>query len=162
MNIDEFKGAFEGAARPTHFSVSGLGADRSISFMIKAAQIPASTLGVIEVPHMGRKIKIPGDRTFAEWSLTVINDKNFTLRKHFEDWSSRINHHRDNTGERDTESIKLDGFVDQLDDQGKVLARYQFVGCWPSEVGQIDLAKDSTDTLEEFPIVLQYDYWVRI
>lgn len=162
LNIDEFKGAFEGAARPTHFQISGMGADRSIGFMVKSAQIPASTLGVIEVPHMGRKIKVPGDRTFAEWPITVINDKKFTLRKHFEDWSTKINDHKKNTGTRDNESIKYDAYVDQLDDAGKVIARYRFVGCWPSEVGAIDLAKDSNDTLEEFPVTIQYDYWERL
>lgn len=162
MNIDEFKGAFEGAARPTLFKVSGLGASRKLEFMCKAAQIPQSQVGIIEVPHMGRKIKIPGDRTFEPWNLTIINDRDFEIRKHFEDWSGRINHHKDNTGETNPESIKYDGYVSQLDESGKTIARYRFVGCWPSEVGAIDLAKDANDTLEEFPVILQYDYWERI
>ena len=41
-------------------------------FFIKAAQLPASTIGFIEVPYKGRKVKRPGDRTFAEWTLTVL------------------------------------------------------------------------------------------
>lgn len=162
LNIDDFKAAFEGAARPTLYKVSGLGADRSIEFMVKAAQIPASTLGVIEVPHMGRKIKIAGDRTFEPWTITIINDGKFVLRKFFEDWSNRINHHSDNTGESNAESYKFDGYVTQLDEKGNTIAQYRLVGCWPAEVGAIELSKDSTDTLEEFTATLQYDYWERI
>ena len=39
--------------------------DRNLStFLVKAANLPASTIGVIEVPFRGRQLKIAGDRTF--------------------------------------------------------------------------------------------------
>ena len=75
---------------------------RSVSelsrFMIKTANLPASTVGVIDVPFRGRNLKIAGDRTFDVWTITVINDVDFTIRTAFEKWMNAINKHDDNTG----------------------------------------------------------------
>ena len=60
-------------------------------FLVKTAQIPASNIGTIEVPYRGRMLKVAGDRTFEPWSVTVINDGNFEVRKAFETWSRGIN-----------------------------------------------------------------------
>ena len=77
-NISSFAGQFlKGGIRPHLFEVNGtIGpfSDEKIPFLVKAAQLPASTLGLIEVPYRGRKIKVPGDRTFAEWQITVLAD----------------------------------------------------------------------------------------
>ena len=34
------------------------------TFLVKAANIPASVVGVVNVPYRGRQLKIAGDRTF--------------------------------------------------------------------------------------------------
>ena len=44
-------------------------------FLCKAAQLPASYVGNLEVPFRGRVMKVAGDRTFDPWSVTVINDQ---------------------------------------------------------------------------------------
>ena len=49
------------------------------NMLCKSAALPASNLGVIEVPFRGRTVKIAGDRTFDTWTATVINDRNFTI-----------------------------------------------------------------------------------
>ena len=95
-NISDFAGKFlKGGIRPSLFAVQGnfpfFGQDASAPLLIKAAQLPASTLGTIEVPYRGRKIKVPGDRTFAEWQITVLADGDFQLRDKFEDRYDKIN-----------------------------------------------------------------------
>lgn len=161
MNITNFKGSFKSLARPTLFRVKGFGADLQLEFLCKAAQIPGSTLGVIEVPYMGRKIKLPGDRTYPEWTITIQNDEKFTLRNYFDEWTNRINDPELNVGSPIVESLKEDGYVEQLSLDDKVIARYKLIGAWPSEVAPIDVSFESTDTVEEFTVALQYDYWVR-
>ena len=64
--------------------------------MCRAAQMPASTLGTIEVPYFGRKVKIAGDRTFAEWTVTLIQDEDMIIRNSMEEWSNSINSHLGN------------------------------------------------------------------
>lgn len=161
MNIDSFKASFDNLAKPTLFHVSGLGADRNIEFLCKAAQIPASTIGVIEVPFRGRKIKQPGDRTYIEWTITILNDNDFSLRTYFENWQNDINSPEANLGPNSAEAVKQDAFVTHLDSEDKTIAQYQLVGCWPSEVSAIELNSDSVDTIEEFTVTFQYDYHDR-
>ena len=68
-----------------------------ITLMCKSAQLPASNVGVIEVPFRGRTVKIAGDRTFDNWSATFINDKDMKARAYFEKWLNIINTHNANT-----------------------------------------------------------------
>ena len=88
FNINTFTGALKlGGARGSLFSVSitnpvnGV-ADIQTPFMVKAASIPSSELGVIDVPYFGRQVKVPGNRTFPEWSTTIINDEDFQRGKY--------------------------------------------------------------------------------
>jgi len=69
-----------------------------MEFLCKAASLPASTIGTIEVPFRGRILKIPGDRTFAEWQLTILNDNDFAIKNAFEEWMNLINSHVGNVG----------------------------------------------------------------
>jgi hypothetical protein len=66
------------------------GSNLMSTFLVKAANLPASTIGVIEVPYRGRTLKIAGDRTFEPWTVTVLNDQEFRLRAKFEEWATRI------------------------------------------------------------------------
>ena len=86
FNINEIKSQLAlGGARPSLFQVTltnpvNAAADLKFPFMCRAAQMPASTLGTIEVPYFGRKVKIAGDRTFAEWTVTLIQDEDMIVR----------------------------------------------------------------------------------
>ena len=50
-----------------------------VNLLCKSAALPASQLGVIEVPFRGRTVKIAGDRTFDTWTATFFNDSGNTL-----------------------------------------------------------------------------------
>ena len=85
FNVNEIRSQLTlGGARNSLFQVTfsnpanSVG-DIKVPFMVRASQIPASTLGVIEVPYFGRKIRLAGDRTFGEWSVVVINDESYFL-----------------------------------------------------------------------------------
>ena len=112
--------------------------------------------------YRGRKIKVPGDRTFAEWTITVLADGEYKLRDKFEAWSSSINSHETNNSTEDTPlqgTIYQDWQVYSLDRKGNQIKGYNFIGCWPSEISAIDLSHETTDSLAEFTVTLQYSYW---
>lgn len=161
MNINDFKGSFSSIARSTHFRVSGFGMPEKATLTCKAASIPASNLGPIEVPYMGRKIKVAGDRTYDEWSITIINTNDWEVRSYFEDWVTSINSEEENTGIVNPSDYKMDGMIEHLDTNGNVIASYSMVGAWPSLVGPIELAWDNNDAIEEFEVTIQYDYYSR-
>ena len=88
-NINDFKAKLAGGgARANQFKVTmpfpgyaQVGGEiEDLAFLCTTAQIPAMNVGLVNVPFRGRQIKIAGDRTFADWSITVLNDTNFKLR----------------------------------------------------------------------------------
>lgn len=168
MRIDDFKAKLQGGgARPNLFRIilpfptyAVVGGETSeLSFLCKGAQLPAATIGVIEVPWRGRQVKIAGDRTFEEWTITVINDTDFLIKNAFERWSNQINEHLENTGLINPTDYESSAVIEQLDRNENVLKRYSMVGMWPSEVSSIEVSMDSTDEIEEFTVTLQYQYW---
>lgn len=169
MRIDAFKQALRGGgARPNLFEVtgnfptgSGGGAIENMKFLIKAASIPQDNLGTIEVPYRGRQLKIAGDRTFDSWSITVINTNDFQLRNAFEQWHELINGHITNESAVNLDDYFQDWTVKQLDRSGGVSETYTFSGCFPESIGAIELSHESGDTIEEFEVTLQYQYWTH-
>ena len=140
-------------------------------FTVRAANLPSSQVGVVEVPFRGRVLKIAGDRTFEPWTITVQNDVGFQLRTGFESWMESIQAYTENiTQESDIEKYLQDMTVTQIGRTGKAaqggnkseakaLAKYKFYSIWPSSVSAIDLDFGNNDSIEEFTVELQVQYW---
>ncbi|HIJ11222.1 TPA: hypothetical protein HA278_04145 [Candidatus Woesearchaeota archaeon] len=161
--LSQFQGQLRsGGARPSLFKVNlpgqGIPTEK-FSFLCKAASLPASTIGPILVPYRGRQLKLAGDRTFADWTLTVINDSDFEIREALENWSEKINSYEKNVGVETPQSYCVDASVDQLDRTEAVTRSYNFYQIWPSELSDIPLAYDSVDTIEEFTVTFQVQWW---
>ena len=177
--IDDFKGKLVGGgARPNLFEVelnfpSGLDIDATgdvpekMRFMIKAAELPASNVGDIPVAFRGRILHVAGDRTFDPWTVTVINDVDFGIRRAMERWSNAINNHEFDSGETNPNTYQSDANVFQLgrkvskDGEAAipVLRRYKFHGIYPTQVSPIPLDYGSTDSIEEFQVQFQVHWW---
>ena len=128
--------------------------------LCKSAAIPGMTIGTIEVPfRAGRKIKVPGDRTFADWSVTIINDENHKLRRIFTEWINFIStgDYESATKSTNTEYYQ-DILVTHLKANGNASRFYELNGAYPTDIGALDLSYDSTDTLSEFTVNFQYHY----
>lgn len=168
-SVDEFKARLAGGgARGNLFQCTlanprgGLGVDLDIdfsSFMCEAAQLPASTIGVINIPFRGRQLKVAGDRTFDVWTVTVINDTEFKIRNSMERWMNAISNHADAGGTQNPELYFADLKVDQFDRDESVIKTYNFRDAFPTEVSAIDLSYGDTDTIERFTVTFQYQYW---
>ena len=96
-------------------------------FLTKAANLPASNVAPIEVPFRGRMLKIAGDRTFDTWTITVINDTDFSIRSAFEKWMNTINRVSDNTGVTNPADYHADAYVYQLDRNGDTSEKISFL-----------------------------------
>jgi len=173
-SINDFIQHFQGGGLRQHlFEVEGeigrdeFGGNSSLPFLIQSASLPASTLGTIPIPYRGRQIKIPGDRTFAEWTITVIASTDMRIRNSFEAWSNDINSYEGNTlfgpdfgSAGPFGAIFKDWRVYQLNRQGEKIKGYEMIGCWPSDIGAITVDATSTDTIETFDVTLQYSYFL--
>lgn len=166
LGVDDFKSKLRGGgARPNLFQVTinypgfANGDPELTSFLVEAATLPGSTFGIITVPFRGRILKMAGDRTFAEWSTTIINDTDFAIRDAIERWMNGINSHSANTGLTTPISYEADLKVDQLDRNGDVIKNYTFRGAFPSDLSEITLGYGDNDTIERFTCTWAYQYF---
>lgn len=180
FNVDQFRTALQyDGARPNLFEVVlnfpnyvelGALAGSQSRFMCKTAQLPGSTMGVVEVPYFGRQIKVAGNRTFAEWSVTIINDEDFAIRNAFERWHRGINDNVTNLRSAGAISTTSAGSSYAVDAQvyqyakkgGSPIKSYKFIGMFPSDIAAIDLDWSSNDTIEEYSVTLSYQYWTTL
>ena len=173
--ISQFKSALiGGGARPNLFEVELTTLPNNIAwdsdnfrFMCKSAALPAQNVASIDVPFRGRIFKVAGDRTIDTWTVTIINDEGFILRNAFEEWSNLIADLDTNIGATDPSAYMVNAKVYQLgrgsvpssqDNTGNsnaVLKEYEFIDIFPTNVSQIDLSYDSSDTIEEFTVEFQ-------
>ena len=185
--LDAFKGRMiGGGARPNLFECELYFPDEAIPadttrdaltdrtrFMVKAANLPASNISPINIPFRGRNLKVAGDRTFDPWTITIINDVDFSIRTAFERWMNLINKHEDNAGITDPTLYQKDLYVKQLgraqvggtvpqtEAKIPVLKQYRFLGTFPTNVSDIALSYDSSDTIEEFSVTMEVQ-WVDV
>lgn len=159
LNITDFKGSFKSGARPNLYKVlmGRLGAD--IEFLAKGSSLPASTIGNIDVPYLGRQIKVPGNRIFEPWIVTIFNDIDFQIRHLVTMWMDEINGHQSNLGKAEVRDVYSDAEVHQLGRDGETLSTYHIVDMYPTEMSAIDLAYDANDTVEEFTVTFEMNYW---
>jgi len=157
LGVDDFKSKLRGGgARPNLFKVTinypgfANGDAELSSFLVEAASLPGSTFGIIPVFFRGRILKMAGDRTFAEWNTTIINDTDFNIRNAIERWMNGINAHSANTGLTTPIAYEADLKVDQLDRNGDVLKTYTFRGAYPQDLSEIALSYADNDNIERF------------
>ena len=137
--------------------------------LVKTAALPASNIGTIPIPFRGRVLNVAGDRTFESWTVTVINDTDFAIRRVFEKWMNGINRHSDTSGYLNPSDYQLDIEVSQLGrapfkssgDSGNVpiLRTYKLYGCFPTSVGSIPLSYDDTDSIEQYDVTFEIQWW---
>ena len=172
-----------GGARPNMFEVNitlpeqvqGLGdISQDMRFLVKAAEIPAANIGNIPVPFRGRVLPVAGDRTFDPWTVTIINDASFDIRRVMEEWSNLINDLQFDIGDINPADYQTSAQVFQLSRQSQgsggastgrkgeiiqTLRTYNFEGIYPNTVSSIPLDYGATDQIEEFQVTFNYLFW---
>lgn len=171
FNVNDFRSQMVGdGARPNLFEVSMPfpafalpgNAQTKLTFMCKSAQLPASTVNSVPINYFGRELKFAGNRVFAPWLITIINDEDFAVKNAFERWMQGINSHVANirlATALPPAGYTVDGDVTQFGKTGNTIKKYKFVGMFPTDVSQIDLDWGANDQIEEFSVTLEYQWW---
>ena len=184
-SLTDFKSRLSGGgARPNLFEVeitpgdlpdgiTALDGD-TFKYLCKAAQLPASNVASIDVPFRGRTFKVAGDRTFDTWTITIINDTDFAIRRTMEEWAQLVAQYQDGSGATDPASYMGSAIVRQLGRKSsqigegagnskenglEAIAVYRFADIYPTNISAIDLSYDTTDTIEEFTVEFTVNYW---
>ena len=180
LGLLSFQKAIKGGVRPNLFQVNhgfptGVTPPAisevqggEVPYMCKAAALPATNVGTVELPFRGRVIKVPGDRTYETWTGTFYMDDAFELRAAYEKWIELTNGVGANIATAGISS-ESDGIlkqikVDQLskfDGDGqnlKVIRQYELFSAFPVSVSQVSVAYDNNDSYEEFDVEFAYQF----
>jgi hypothetical protein len=168
MDITKFKGLLgAGGARPNQFRVV-LGfpgyvttaVDGEYSLLVSGAAIPASNVNPTLIQYRGREVKLAGERTFDPWTVTIINDTEFSLRKPIEEWMAGLNDLESNTGVLTPAEYQADIIVQHLDRNEDVLATYKLFDAFPINMSEIALQYGQNDVIEEFTVTFNYSHYL--
>jgi hypothetical protein len=174
-SINSFISGFNGGLRPNRFLVvgtfpqlSGLSnnTDQFI-YHVRGANIPGSDLSEIPVAYRGREFKIPGNRTYSTWQMTIIDDVQYSLWSNFHKWSNAINNHVNNIPDSTAitnfnfTQIMQDWTVQQLDINGNCTRAVKLIGCWPSIISEISFLMDENESFCTFTVDMEYQYFIK-
>ena len=165
-NLSGFTQALQGGgARANQFSVSmsgsgAAGLTGNFHFLCRSAQIPALTIGEIAVPYRGRQIFLAGDRTYDAWTVTVMNDRQYSVRAFLESWMDDMS---DIGGTTKANALSASTYygnatVMQLDRNNSAIRTYKLEGVWPTTLDAIDLSFDANDAIEEFGATFRFNW----
>lgn len=165
FNVETFRNRLaNGGSRPNQFKVdlgSRVGSELS-SFLVTSASLPGQTIGTASVFYRGREVKLAGDKVFAAWSTTIINDSELRIRALIEAWMQRIENNETKVTDL---SQNLSGYasditVYQLDKNGNEIRSYTLVGAWPTDISEIGLDFGSNDVISSFSCTWNYQHFI--
>jgi hypothetical protein len=143
---------------------------KKTTFMCNAAQLPGSTLGIAPTYYFGREVKLAGNRTFADWTVTILNDEDFLIRNMMERWMDGMGSNAENLRRPSAAALAgastyaVDAYVTQFKKTGttksfEIAKEYTIVGMFPIDISPIDLAWSSNDQVEEFQVTFALQHW---
>ena len=127
----------------------------SLQFRAKGSQLPSSELGVMEVPYRGRKLKVPAQRSFSEWTVTVMETKSMEVRTKLEEWMDELD--GSESGIREPDKL-IDISVSLLNGNGSKAISFMLFGAFPTAIGTIDLSFDEQTAPLEYQVTFNYSY----
>lgn len=162
MELTELLKSFKSGdfARPNLFQVEIPYLGDSFNVKCKAATMPPGNVESIDVGYMNRKIKVAGDRTFEDWTVTIYGDDAHETRQQILDWQAMA-HSQGNEITGDTPAdYKKTGVIRQISRNGKTITKeHTVVGIWPKIVGEIALDWDTNNEIETFEVTFALDWW---
>jgi hypothetical protein len=163
FDLEGFRTALINGSRPNQFQVF-LGDrvdNRTSTFLVTAASLPGQTIGTASIFYRGREVKLAGDKVFAPWSTTILNDSDLSIRQAIEDWMAEIEDNVTKEGAAaDLTEYATDIIVSQLDKNGEVIRTYALIGAWPTDVSDIPLSFDANDQISSFTCTWNYQHFV--
>lgn len=169
FNVERFKSALtNGGARPNQFAVqmsfptyvSGAAiAVARAPFLVNIAELPGQTVNPAIVQYRGREVKFVGDRIYAPWTITVLNDAEMSIRNAIEQWMGGMEDYASKIGRLQPSEYQRDMDVFQLDRNGNILKSYKLVNAFPVDLSPVALDFGANDQISQFTVTFQYQHF---
>jgi hypothetical protein len=169
FNVERFKSSLtNGGARPNQFMVQlsfpTYVAGQSLAvarapFLVSVAELPGQTVNPAIVQYRGREVKFVGDRVYAPWTITVLNDAEMSIRTAMEQWMGGMEDNADKFGRLQPAEYQRDMQVYQLDRNGNALKEYNIVNAFPVDLSPVALDFGANDQISTFTVTFQYQHF---
>jgi len=169
FNVERFKSALtNGGARPNQFAVQMsfptyvAGAQLAVArapFLISVAELPGQTVNPAIVQYRGREVKFVGDRIYAPFTMTVLNDAEMSIRTALEQWMGGMEDYASKFGRLQPSEYQRDMQVFQLDRNGNALKSYSIVNAFPVDLSPVGLDFGANDQISSFTVTFQYQHF---
>jgi T4-like virus tail tube protein gp19 len=169
FNVERFKSALtNGGARPNQFAVQlsfpTYVASQSLAvarapFLVSVAELPGQTVNPAIVQYRGREVKFVGDRVYAPWTITVLNDAEMSIRTAMEQWMNGMEDYANKFGRLQPSEYQRDMQVFQLDRNGNALKSYNIVNAFPVDLSPVALDFGANDQISSFTVTFQYQHF---
>ena len=170
FNVESFKSALtNGGARPNQFAVQlsfptyvtgqALAVARA-PFLVSVAELPGQTVNPAIVQYRGREVKFVGDRIYAPWTITVLNDADMSIRNAMEQWMGGMEDYENKFGQLQPALYQRDLQVFQLDRNGNALKAYNITSAFPVDLSPVGLDFGANDQISSFTVTFQYQYFI--
>ena len=169
FNVERFKSALtNGGARPNQFMVQlsfpNYVASKAIAiarapFLVSVAELPGQTVNPAIVQYRGREVKFVGDRVYAPWTITVLNDAEMSIRTAMEQWMGGMEDYATKTGRQQPSDYQRDMQVFQLDRNGNALKAYNIINGFPVDLSPVAVDFGANDQISSFTVTFQYQHF---
>ena len=169
FNVERFKSALtNGGARPNQFAVQMsfptyvAGAQLAVArapFLISVAELPGQTVNPAIVQYRGREVKFVGDRIYAPFTMTVLNDAEMSIRTALEQWMGGMEDYAGKFGRLQPSEYQRDLQVFQLDRNGNALKSYNIANAFPVDLSPVGLDFGANDQISSFTVTFQYQHF---
>ena len=169
FNVERFKSALtNGGARPNQFMVQMsfpnyvAGAQQAIArapFLVSVAELPGQTVNPAIVQYRGREVKFVGDRIYAPFTMTVLNDSEMSIRTALEQWMGGMEDYVGKFGRLQPSEYQRDMQVFQLDRNGNALKSYNIANAFPVDLSPVGLDFGANDQISSFTVTFQYQHF---
>ena len=124
---------------------------------IQSASTPESLISTIEIPFQGRRVKLPGDRTFGQWTVTFLSDASHTIRTELEEWSDRAASLGETT--RNIDEGMGEWILEMRNDDDGTTKIFEIFNCVPVSVGAANVSLADANNYVTFPVTLAYTHF---
>ena len=169
FNVERFKSSLtNGGARPNQFMVQlsfpnyvvgGQLAVARAPFLVSVAELPGQTVNPAIVQYRGREVKFVGDRIYAPFTITVMNDAEMSIRTAMEQWMGGMEDYAGKFGRMAPSEYQRDMQVYQLDRSGNALKEYKIVNAFPVDLSPVALDFGANDQISTFTVTFQYQHF---
>jgi len=167
FTLSEFKDSITGNfVRSNRFLVTfsnatTIGLPTNYQYLVKSLPLPTKTNGEIISNWFGMEHKQGGDITIDDLTIVFLLDEGLNMRLAFETWFNSTTNPITNT-RGDYGTYKSDIEVQVMGLDNKEISKYQFIGCFPTSVGAVEMDQDTVDSSMDLSVTFSVDDWTKL